>query len=150
MQQIIRAASLAAQAAQFKPAKRLPFHQGPGDAAVDVKIADLKGAFDLLDSSRTAGIETAGQGIAAVISEYERLLDILGPQDREHGAKDLFLGQRGVRWHLAKDSGAYEESIAQIRAIDIQDQLCLLLARLNRGEDTAFGCFFNDRSEHYP
>jgi hypothetical protein len=45
----------------------------------------VKFALYALDIRWAAGIETAGQGIAAMISEYERLLDILRPQREKRG-----------------------------------------------------------------
>ena len=57
VEQVVGAARLGAAAGELEAAERLAVHQGAGDLAVDVEIADAELAARLLDVGRAAGID---------------------------------------------------------------------------------------------
>src|SRR5262249_3191180 len=57
LQQVIRSAGLGADARELEAAERLAIHQGPGDLAIDVQVADAELPLDALDVGRAARVE---------------------------------------------------------------------------------------------
>src|SRR5262249_52860009 len=103
LQQVIRSPRLAADARHLEAAERLAVHQGPRDLAVDVQVADAELALDALDVLRAAGIQPARQRVRGAVGDLECLVQVGGPQDGQHGAEDLLLGDDRRRLHVGEN-----------------------------------------------
>src|SRR5947208_7052030 len=76
LQEIVAAASLAADAAHLEAAEGLAVHQGTCDRAVQIEIANKELAAGAIEGGRTAGVDAASEGVVRAVGELERVVQV--------------------------------------------------------------------------
>src|SRR3954469_21151335 len=76
--QVVPAAGFRAAAAHFEAAEGVPLDDCARDAAVEVQVADEQFVFGAFESARTAGEQSAGEGVFAGVGDRERFIEIAG------------------------------------------------------------------------
>src|SRR5262249_31183589 len=116
----------------IEPAERMHVHHRAGAFAVDIKIADVEFAFRAFDALAVARIERAGQTVDRVVGDLERVVNVFGFDDGEHGTEDLFLREARFRIDIGDDSRRNEPAFAgQFVAPAPRDYAAILLADLD-------------------
>jgi hypothetical protein len=70
LQQIIGATGFRADAGEHEPTEWLSVHQGAGDLAIDIEIADEELALNTRDIFRTARIQTSRQRVPSAVGDF--------------------------------------------------------------------------------
>ena len=90
-------------AAHAGPAERLAFDERPGDAAVDVEVADPELAAGARYRRRAARDEPAGERVRAVVGDAQGFVEVARPQDAQHRTEDLLLGDHRLGIDVDED-----------------------------------------------
>ena len=80
--------------------------------AVDVEVADVEITEGTLDFVARLRVHSARQSKFCVIGDFERVLEILRFDHRQHRPKDFFLLEFGLGRNVSEDGWLQEVSLA--------------------------------------
>src|SRR5438874_1840607 len=75
LEEILAAASLGADAGETEPAEGLAADQRPGDATVEIEIADTKVSPSALQVGGRAAEDATGEFVRAAVGDGQRLIE---------------------------------------------------------------------------
>ena len=81
----------------------MPFHDGAGDAAVEIDIAAHQLALGPRQGARTAGEEPARQRVVGGVGNGERFVEVADFDHGEDRAENFFAGKRRVGFHVREN-----------------------------------------------
>src|SRR5579864_8747212 len=90
-QEVIRSPGFRIGARHVEAAEGMCAHHGAGRLAIEIQIADVELAARTVELRAIARIDAAGETEERIVCDRKTVVEVLGLDDREHGAEDLFL-----------------------------------------------------------
>ncbi len=126
----------------------MPRHLGAGDLPVDVQVADVELDARALDVRGAPRVDAAGERVRRAVGNGERLVDVVRPQNDQHGAEDLLLGEGVIGRDAADDDGSDEESaLRPARELPLEEDEPVTSRELDVAVDTRDGFGIDERPD---
>src|SRR5579864_4415082 len=108
-QQVIRTARFGIGAGHVKAAKRMCPNHCACRFAIEIEVAHVKVPAGSLKLIASAGINAAREAKLGIVGDRQSVFEVLGFDDSEHGAEDLFL--RNARFAIDVDEYRWLEEV---------------------------------------
>ena len=119
-------------------------NHGAGALAVEVEVAGEELGGGPAELVAVARVDRAGKPVLGGVGEFERVAEVLGPGDGEHGTEDLLFENDCIHGHVGNDGGPEEVAVAPL-ARSARDQPAFGLADLDVAPDGFAGTLADDR-----
>src|SRR5437870_4930590 len=124
---------------RLPPAEGLTADDRPGDGTVHVEVAGLDAVDPARDLAVVERLDPAGEPEGLSVDELDRVVEVLGAHQSEHGAEAFGAVEEGAGTHAELDAGRPELRVVRCRA-RLEQPLLALVEHGERAPEGGAGC----------
>src|SRR5690606_14175082 len=103
------------RSSDLKVAKWVNPHLSARDLAIEIQVADVEFLARAFQTQAIVAVDAAGQPVHRAIGNFERMVEIACPNQRQYGAKDFLLRQTRIWRDFAKYRRLDEIAVFRVR-----------------------------------